>query len=168
MIIISHRGNLEGSKPELENKPEYIDKALAAGYHVEVDIRYFNGQFYLGHDSPDYPVSLIWIIERNNRILWHCKNFEAASSFSIHPIKTVSFFCHSLDPYVLISNGYIWVHDLSLSVDENCIIPLINEEWFKKYPEVRKVGGICTDVVKLAHEYAAKRYSIDHPDGGNR
>ena len=28
MILISHRGNINGSKPEMENKPEYIQQAL--------------------------------------------------------------------------------------------------------------------------------------------
>ena len=40
MILISHRGNIEGKQPKLENKPEYISKALELGYNVEIDIWY--------------------------------------------------------------------------------------------------------------------------------
>ena len=31
MILISHRGNVYGPKPELENNPRYIQSALDAG-----------------------------------------------------------------------------------------------------------------------------------------
>ena len=37
-ILISHRGNLTGKQPELENTPSYIDAALAAGFKCEVDV----------------------------------------------------------------------------------------------------------------------------------
>ena len=38
MILISHRGNINGPNPEMENNPEYIQKALDLGYDVEVDV----------------------------------------------------------------------------------------------------------------------------------
>ena len=38
MILISHRGNINGKKPNYENKPEYIWEALRKGYHCEVDV----------------------------------------------------------------------------------------------------------------------------------
>ena len=51
LSIISHRGNLRGPKPEEENNPSYIDKAIEEYYEVEVDIRYTEGSFYLGHNK---------------------------------------------------------------------------------------------------------------------
>lgn len=36
MKIISHRGNISGPDPELENNPMYITKALDAGFDVEL------------------------------------------------------------------------------------------------------------------------------------
>ena len=38
MILISHRGNLEGKNPEKENSPIYVLQALSKGFDVEVDI----------------------------------------------------------------------------------------------------------------------------------
>ena len=38
MMLISHRGNINGKKPELENQPQYILKGVLEGYFVEVDI----------------------------------------------------------------------------------------------------------------------------------
>ena len=36
--LYSHRGNLFGPIPERENKPDYIDEAISAGFNVEIDI----------------------------------------------------------------------------------------------------------------------------------
>ena len=38
MILISHRGNVNGRFEDWENKPEYINDALNLGYDVEVDV----------------------------------------------------------------------------------------------------------------------------------
>jgi hypothetical protein len=54
MILISHRGNLNGKDVDNENNPLYIDRALGKGYDVEVDVWYVNGKWYLGHDEPTY------------------------------------------------------------------------------------------------------------------
>ena len=37
MILISHRGNLNGPQPENENKPEYVEIALK-NFNVEIDV----------------------------------------------------------------------------------------------------------------------------------
>lgn len=39
MILISHRGNLSGLNPDLENSEKYINTALSLGFDVEIDIR---------------------------------------------------------------------------------------------------------------------------------
>jgi hypothetical protein len=61
MVIkfISHRGNLHGPDPKLENKPPHIIEALNIGFDVEVDVFFRNKKFYLGHDHPQYEVSKI-------------------------------------------------------------------------------------------------------------
>ena len=38
MILISHRGNINGRSFKDENQPTYIDTAISAGYDVEIDI----------------------------------------------------------------------------------------------------------------------------------
>ena len=38
MIFISHRGNTDRIKKDLENTQRYIDLAISKGYEVEVDI----------------------------------------------------------------------------------------------------------------------------------
>ena len=52
-ILISHRGNLTGKQPELENTPKYIDRAIAKGFYCEIDVHGKDGALYLGHDQGD-------------------------------------------------------------------------------------------------------------------
>jgi hypothetical protein len=47
MIYISHRGNIDGKKPHLENSPSYIDEAIELGYDVEVDLWFVDDKFML-------------------------------------------------------------------------------------------------------------------------
>ena len=47
MKFISHRGNLYGPNPKLENKPTYIIEALKMGFDVEVDVFFRNKKFCL-------------------------------------------------------------------------------------------------------------------------
>ena len=39
MKLIAHRGNINGSEPDNENSPEYIDKCIELGFDVEIDLR---------------------------------------------------------------------------------------------------------------------------------
>jgi hypothetical protein len=147
MKLISHRGNIVSPKPERENSPSYIDTAISVGYDVEVDIRFIDGKFYLGHDTPDYEVTETWLEKRKN-ILWlHCKNVEAASA--LLSMDKYTFFCHSDDSFVLTSNNYVWTHDLSINLDEKCVLPLLSENDILNF-ENGKVYGICTDYINLA------------------
>ena len=58
MILISHRGNIDGKNLEQENSPKYIDNAISLGYDVEVDIWLIGRELYLGHDNPDYQIEI--------------------------------------------------------------------------------------------------------------
>ena len=55
MILISHRGNINGRKPELENGQRYCAEAINAGYNVEIDV-WFTDTWWTGHDRPQYRV----------------------------------------------------------------------------------------------------------------
>lgn len=145
MIIISHRGNLRGINESMENRPSYIDSALQLGFHVEVDVRYENNHFYLGHDLPQYIINDNWILSRKNKLWFHCKDLLSAVKLKMMD-DTIKFFCHKNDDYVLTSDKKFWVHDLTLDIDENCIIPLLNSEDVKKNVGLRPYG-ICTDYV---------------------
>jgi hypothetical protein len=82
MILISHRGNLEGKILEKENHPDYIDEAITLGYNVEIDLWYIEGRFMLGHDKPQYEVYTEWLYQRSDKLWIHCKNVKAFEFFN--------------------------------------------------------------------------------------
>jgi len=148
MILISHRGNINGRNPKLENNPEYIMKAIEAGYDVEIDIREIDGKFYLGHDKPQYEISLHNAIFLSNpEKLWiHCKNILALHS--LQKYKDLNIFFHDRDQCTLTSKGYIWTYPgciLGHQGKENnsiCVLPeTVDYEQFN-------CCGICSDEIE--------------------
>ena len=157
MILISHRGNINGRIPERENTPEYIDEAIAAGYDVEIDMRAYrvicgpqhDRHLWLGHDNADTKVDLKWLVDRRDNLWIHCKNLCALSYFT-SSIKYLGFnvFHHSSDePYVLTSKGFLWAYP-GYEVDSNtiCLIP-------EHYPQdLEPFKGVCSDYIGDYHE----------------
>ena len=94
MIYISHRGYINGIDDKLENNPDNITKLLKNNVHVEIDVRYHNDNFYLGHDEPKYKISSDFLEHKN---LWcHAKDFKTLDQINAqHPIKLPIFlkFC---------------------------------------------------------------------------
>jgi hypothetical protein len=81
MILISHRGNINGRFESWENEPTYIDKAISEGYEVEVDVWYKDKILWLGHDKPDFGIDFRWVRDRISKLWVHCKNVEAILYF---------------------------------------------------------------------------------------
>jgi hypothetical protein len=143
MKLISHRGNLEGPNPEQENHPDYIWKAIQAGYEVEIDVWWIDNKFKLGHDKPqyDFPFGLI---ENHYGKLWiHCKNMNALSQLNELDSSgsKLNYFSHENDLGVLTSRGYIW----STHLYDRGI--LVMPEVFNKEPN-ENTFGICSDYIK--------------------
>ena len=143
--IISHRGNINGPVPEKENRPSYIDCAIQLGFEVEVDIRYINNEFWLGHDEPQYKIELSWIDLRKDKLWFHCKDQESSIKL-IELNDGYKFFCHNSDDYVLTSTGHMWVHNLDSKISDKCIVPLLSEHDISHYNNSTP-GFVCTDFV---------------------
>jgi len=121
MNRISHRGNLFGSFPDLENKQEYITEAIKKAFMVEIDLWEKDGVLLLGHDFGQYEIGFDWL-EENKQSLWiHCKNSEALKRMIRGNLHC---FFHNTDDYTMTSWGYIWA-----------------------YPGKPSVGGLCVDVM---------------------
>ena len=148
MIIISHRGNVDGLNPQLENSQLYIDKAIKLGYDVEIDLRCSAGKLYLGHDSPQYPVAESWLEDRIDKIWLHIKDYDSLVWVSNNK-KSFKYFCHESDKYTLTSNGYIWSHDLNNKMTNKCIVPLLSKKQLTNYNQ-RNFYAVCTDYAFLA------------------
>lgn len=152
MIIISHRGNLSGPHSCEENSQKAIDNAINLGYNVELDLRYTNNKFFLGHDEEQYETDLSWLLLRKNFLWIHCKN-----SMALNKIfgSELNYFWHENDDYTLTSKGFIWAYPRKEPMG-SCIMVMPEKKWsveelIKFYPY-----GICTDYV-FAHDSNYKK-----------
>lgn len=141
MKIIAHRGNTNGPHLYLENEPSYIDKAIEKGFDVEIDIRCVDGSLYLGHDDPEHPIGLDWLLDRKESLWVHCKNLAAAHFLSKH----LRCFCSISDPFCFITLGFLWLNDKRVEPTENTVVPLLSKEEILSYPYRDKAFAICTD-----------------------
>jgi len=150
MKIISHRGNIDGPREKKENRPSYIDCAMNLGYDVEVDIRYENNNFWLGHDTPDYKIEHTWMNLRKEKLWFHCKDLLSCIKLLEIGIN-FKYFCHTNDDFVLTSTNHIWVNDLSDIINDKCIIPLLDKKSTldQKNHKIYNPYAVCTDYPRL-------------------
>lgn len=146
MIIISHRGNLEGPQSCIENHPESIASALSLGFDVEIDLWMTEEMhLYLGHDHHEYRIDLAWL-EKRKRSLWvHCKDLASLEYFATS-LSGYNFFFHQKDDYTLTSKGFVWVYP-GKSPPKNSVVvlPEIETDWLHRLPITRNIYGVCTD-----------------------
>ena len=146
ITTISHRGNLRGPEPDKENNPSYIDLAIKELYEVEVDIRYIEGNFYLGHDNPEYFVDLYWLKERSEYLILHCKNLSA-----LYLLKDqYHCFWHENDCYTLTTKQKIWTYP-DQPVGPDCIIVDLEPPTKQKLESWKTKGcyGVCSDYADM-------------------
>jgi hypothetical protein len=146
MKLIAHRGNIDGPDLSRENNPEYIEQAIAQEFDVEIDLRWKDHQFYLGHDAPQYHISISWLVQ-NKEVLWiHCKNREALEKMSLSPIQ-FNYFWHETDCYTLTSKGIGWVYPGEIPYNNSVIVmpEWKNSEWYML--EYDNCYGICSDYI---------------------
>jgi hypothetical protein len=142
MILIAHRGNIDGKSELYENEPNYIDKALKKGYDVEIDIWVIEGNFYLGHDKPQYGITLEWLDKRKNELWIHCKNIEAMEWFN-SLFGTYNYFWHQEDTLTLTSKGYIWAYPGKQPIKASiAVMPEIYND------DISQCLGICSDYIQ--------------------
>ena len=143
MILISHRGNLNGRNHNLENHPDYILAAISKGYNVEVDVWYVDGKFKLGHDEPQY--NFPWdLIEYHHNKLWiHCKNVEAIVALNDFPNHhLINYFWHQEDDVTLTSKGYIWAYPGKQPIKNSiAVMPELNKD------DLTQAIGVCSDYI---------------------
>lgn len=136
MILIAHRGNLNGPNADRENSPDYIHGALKMGFHAEIDVWYDDG-WHLGHDAPTHPVSLDFL--KIPKLWLHCKNVHALDrslSYGLH------CFYHNDDNYTLTNYGHIWAYPGQPGTNRSiCVLPELNNQ------DVREFAGVCSDYV---------------------
>jgi hypothetical protein len=142
MILISHRGNINGRLESWENEPTYIDLAIKKGYDVEIDVWYKDNLFWLGHDEPQYSIDFRWLCDRIDKLWVHCKNIDSMICLkeSGYPIN---YFWHQEDDLTLTSLSYIWVYPGKQPIKNSvAVIPELYND------DTSKCIGICSDYIE--------------------
>jgi len=141
MILISHRGNIEGKILEKENHPNYIDATLGSGYDVEVDVWYIDGKIMLGHDNPQYEVNLRWFTDRINKLWIHCKNMESLIYFRDCGYD-INYFWHQTDDVIITSKDFLWAHPGKQPINNSiAVLPELFDD------DIKECIGVCSDFI---------------------
>lgn len=117
MKLIAHRGLMFGPDVNIENRPAQIDFAIKAGFDVEIDVWYLNGEIFLGHDRPDYKVNLDFL--KRKEVWAHAKNLPALD-FLLE--NNITCFWHENDERTLTSNGYIWTYPNKATTKKSIVV----------------------------------------------
>ena len=139
MLIISHRGNINGVDKSLENNPAHINHLLKTNIQVEIDVWFKDNNILLGHDEPQYVVDFEFLKQDG---LWcHAKNLDALYHMLERNVKNC--FWHQEDDYTLTSSGYVWTYPNKLVSPKSIIVDL-SQDWNSKG---YSCFGACVDYV---------------------
>jgi hypothetical protein len=139
MHLISHRGNLTGKQPELENTPDYIDAALDAGFKCEVDVFAHDGKLYLGHDDAQTETSVQYL--QQDGVIAHAKNLDALA----HLLQAnIHCFYHHTDNYTLTSRNWIWAFPGKPGTLVHPCIAVLPENY---RTDMTDFDGVCSDFI---------------------
>lgn len=151
MKFVSHRGLLTGKNKELENKPNSIDNAILHGFDVEIDIRYIDGKFFLGHDIDQMiEIDFNFLLQRKDYLWIHTKNFEAFDYLFDFRDK-LNYFWHTEEDFVLTSFGYPWIFPGKACLKNGI---MVMPEYYMDYKQshLLPVAGICSDHITEIRE----------------
>lgn len=139
MLLISHRGNINGENKEKENSPDYVLTA-SKKYDVEIDVWLIEDQLYLGHDEPTYKINIDFLM--NDKFWCHAKNLAA---LEIMLKNDIHCFWHQTDDVVLTSKKFIWTFPGKELGKQNAIavVPERVKNW-----NVSVAYGVCSDFVE--------------------
>lgn len=139
MLVIAHRGNINGPVPAMENKPEYIRKSLLDGYQVEIDVWYNqkHDHLTLGHNLSQHVISKDFL--KMNGLWCHAKNIDAL--MIMNDLNVKHFFYHERDSYTLTSSHFIWTFP-GEEVTKRSIVMFPEKIKPKMY---KNCYGVCTD-----------------------
>lgn len=137
-IIISHLGNITGRQPEHENSLPYVKAALAAGWHVMVEVAFHNGAFFLPTQQGAVfaPPSFF-----SGQRVW-CR---ASDPVTLEALCNVGAHCFSggTAPYVLTSHQFFWTLPDHTLVDRSIAVypELASAAWV----EAAEPAGLCSN-----------------------
>ncbi|WP_290607456.1 hypothetical protein [Janthinobacterium sp.] len=131
--------------PSEENSPKYIDLALEEGFDAEVDIRFIDDKFYLGHYEPQYRIPIDWLLHRSKNLWIHCRNYEALVILKRY--QMINCFWHQRDDITLTTKGYIWAYPGKQPINGSiAVLPELFDD------DISQSVGICSDMIGFFKE----------------
>jgi hypothetical protein len=140
MLLISHRGNVDGMNPDRENSIPYINGALNLGFSVMVDVWFVGGTLALGNHRPQYGINAEFL--RNPQII--CKARSAATLNALMDMD-LHCFANDRDDYSVTTEGYVWIYPGCASPPRGILyMPEFN---YKDVRDVADIGcaGVCSN-----------------------
>lgn len=142
---ICHRGNVKGPVKELENNFGILIQRSIQGERVELDVWYHENNLWLGHDKPEYKVTLDWLISDKRRLI-HAKDgktFEHLVQEAGKRALDIHVFYHTEEDYILTNKGLIICYPGKPLLEGSlCMMP---ERASYSCEELQKSFSICSD-----------------------
>lgn len=138
MLLISHRGNIDGKNPNMENSVAQIELAIRRGFDVEIDVRFIGGEWYLGHDYAQYKIEQSFLQDYVGKLWCHAKN-----SHALEKMLELNLHCfwHQEDYYTLTSKGIVWAYP-NYYINKGILV-MPNKEFLDNLEN--EIYGICID-----------------------
>lgn len=146
--IISHRGNLNGPTPNIENSPYAIDTVLNLGLDCEVDVWYEldSHSWWLGHDEPMYEVELEWLTKRKDNLWIHAKSIDTFHTLDCMDTD-LNFFWHDTDAIIRTSKDYLWTTHPEYVSPSTVLMCVTLEDTLLAKVSVTNFYTYCTDYI---------------------
>ena len=146
-MLIAHRGNVDGRRPELENTPSYIEKALE-NFFCEIDLWVVDKKPILGHDQPSVLIDPGFLL--NPQLFIHCKNREALIYLTelrerICTEEMPTYFVHNREESVFTSKGHFWCYPTQRAILYG--VNLLPEIHGLSPESLLGCPGICSDYI---------------------
>lgn len=151
MLLISHRGNINGTDSDNENTISYLKTALRNNFLVETDIIYYKQKYYFGHcrDSIKEEICLDFLNENLDKMLLHCKDIESLNF--IKSFNKFNYFFHERESYALTSFKWLISHSSNYEekLDIKDTIIMLPEKFGLSKIALNNCSGICSDIISF-------------------
>lgn len=149
---ICHRGNIVGPYKKLENNFGVLIQREIQGREVEVDVWYRENALWLGHDKPEYKITLEWLANSHRRWI-HAKDgktFEYLLQENGKRALDLHIFYHTLEDYALTNKGVVLCYPGKPLLEGSCC--MMPEQAPYTEAEKQKCFAICSDIMRKIDE----------------
>jgi hypothetical protein len=135
-ILIANLGNINGAQPEKENRFAYVQAALSAGWHVCVNVVFYQGSFLLPFDG-GFNIAQPGFFSKQ-RVWSRC--FDGETLDALCNIGAHAFF--DSDTPTLTSAQFIWTPaPRELAARSIAFLPETSPGWIEKF----EPAGLCSN-----------------------